>query len=153
AHVCPARQLDSSAIPGGGGRLAHGFVHRLRPAGAAQSNGSNGPGHLRLLGCLRALSHSGAGQALCGCLTDFQHPAPRRARSGRPVSVVHMSSQATSSTPAPPWSRGKRLAVLALGMVLVYLAIAYLIAPMGWKRYARKHPSLEDIPDITHTGS
>jgi hypothetical protein len=38
-------------------------------------------------------------------------------------------------------------------MVLIYLAIAYLIMPMGWKRYARKHPSLEDIPDITHTGS
>jgi hypothetical protein len=38
-------------------------------------------------------------------------------------------------------------------MVLLYLAIAYLIAPLGWKRYARKHPSLEDIPDITHTSS
>jgi hypothetical protein len=38
-------------------------------------------------------------------------------------------------------------------MVLLYLAIAYLIVPLGWKRYTRKHPSLEDIPDITHTGS
>jgi hypothetical protein len=64
-----------------------------------------------------------------------------------------MNPQATLSTPAPPWSRSKRLAVLALGMVLMYLAVAYLIVPLGWKRYVHKHPSLEDIPDITHTGS
>jgi hypothetical protein len=35
--------------------------------------------------------------------------------------------------------------------LLAYLAAAYLIAPTLWGRYARRHPSLEDIPGITHT--
>lgn len=38
-------------------------------------------------------------------------------------------------------------------MLLVYLAVAYLIVPAGWKRYARRHPALDDVPRITHTGS
>jgi hypothetical protein len=35
----------------------------------------------------------------------------------------------------------------------VYLATAYLIVPAGWKRYARRHPSLADAPRITRTGA
>ncbi len=34
-----------------------------------------------------------------------------------------------------------------------YLAAAYLVAPLIWKRYAKHHPSLDDIPGITHTKS
>jgi hypothetical protein len=40
-----------------------------------------------------------------------------------------------------------------LGFLLVWAVIAYLLMPGLWKRYTRKHPSLEDIPGITHTGS
>jgi LssY C-terminus len=38
-------------------------------------------------------------------------------------------------------------------LALMYGVTAYLIAPFGWKRYARRHPELEDVPRITHTGN
>ncbi len=38
----------------------------------------------------------------------------------------------------------------AFGAILAYLLIAYIILPALWNRYARKHPSLEDIPGITY---
>lgn len=41
---------------------------------------------------------------------------------------------------------------LSLGLViLAYLAIAYVIIPFGWKRYATDHPSFDDNPRITET--
>jgi hypothetical protein len=36
-------------------------------------------------------------------------------------------------------------------VLLLYLVVAYLLMPGLWKRYARRHPALEDIPTITHT--
>jgi hypothetical protein len=57
---------------------------------------------------------------------------------------------AEQQTSAAPW---KRLALVVVVLVLAYLAIAYIIMPQGWKRYTRRHPSLADIPDITHTGA
>jgi hypothetical protein len=62
-------------------------------------------------------------------------------------------TQEPTLTPTKRWRRGKRLALFAGGALLVYLIVAYLILPLGWKRYVRKHPSLEDIPHITHTRS
>jgi LssY C-terminus len=50
-------------------------------------------------------------------------------------------------------SRRKRLALVVAGVLLVYLAAAYVIAPGLWKRYARRHPALEDLPGITYTKS
>jgi hypothetical protein len=41
--------------------------------------------------------------------------------------------------------------VLAAGFLLLYLAVAYLLMPLFWTRYVHRHPSLADIPDITHT--
>jgi hypothetical protein len=38
-------------------------------------------------------------------------------------------------------------------LVLAWAAVAYLLAPALWSRYARRHPSLADVPGITHTGS
>jgi hypothetical protein len=40
-----------------------------------------------------------------------------------------------------------------VGLILVWAVVAYLVAPAIWKRWARRHPSLDDIPGITHTGS
>jgi hypothetical protein len=48
----------------------------------------------------------------------------------------------------PPW---RRLVVLGAALLLLYLVVAYLILPLGWKRYARRHPSLNDVPGITRT--
>jgi LssY C-terminus len=40
---------------------------------------------------------------------------------------------------------------LLLGVALVYFVIAYITVPLLWERYVRRHPSLSDIPGITHT--
>lgn len=52
-----------------------------------------------------------------------------------------------------PNSRTRRWAALAAGVLLVYLAGAYVLMPTLWKGYARRHPALEDLPGITYTGS
>jgi hypothetical protein len=59
----------------------------------------------------------------------------------------------TASTPAGP--RRWRLRNLLIGgfaaLLVVYLVGAYLIMPVAWKHYVRKHPSFADVPNITHT--
>jgi len=35
--------------------------------------------------------------------------------------------------------------------LLAYLAVAYLLLPQFWKRYAEKHPSLDDVPHVAQT--
>jgi hypothetical protein len=47
----------------------------------------------------------------------------------------------------------RRLAKVAGCTVVAYLAVAYILAPAFWVRYGRRHPSLEDIPTLTHTHS
>ena len=49
--------------------------------------------------------------------------------------------------------RRRQLLMLVSGLLLVWAIVAYLVMPALWKRYAHRHPSLEDIPRITHTGS
>jgi hypothetical protein len=58
-----------------------------------------------------------------------------------------------AAVPAPPRRRSRRRQALALlvGLLLVYLAVAYVLVPALWKGYARRHPALEDLPSITHT--
>jgi hypothetical protein len=41
--------------------------------------------------------------------------------------------------------------MLLCAAILVYLVVAYLLVPSVWKRYAHKHPSLEDLPGMTYT--
>lgn len=65
--------------------------------------------------------------------------------------MTEMPSQA--SLPGQTWSIRRRIALLAAGVLVVYLVVAYIIMPLDWKRYIRKHPSLAEIPAITHTGS
>jgi len=50
-------------------------------------------------------------------------------------------------------SRRRQLLMLVSGLLLVWMIVAYLVMPAFWKRYTHRHPSLEDIPHITHTGS
>jgi hypothetical protein len=45
------------------------------------------------------------------------------------------------------------VAILAAGVLLAYLVVAYLVMPAIWKYYERRHPALEDIPGITHTAA
>jgi LssY C-terminus len=44
-----------------------------------------------------------------------------------------------------------RLLALGVGLLLLYLLTAYLIAPEVWVHYARRHPSFDEIPRITYT--
>jgi hypothetical protein len=39
-----------------------------------------------------------------------------------------------------------------LGIVATYLIVAYLLLPMLWKGYEKRHPALDDAPNITTTG-
>ncbi|MCC7423720.1 MAG: LssY C-terminal domain-containing protein [Planctomycetaceae bacterium] len=41
---------------------------------------------------------------------------------------------------------------MALGVVVAWAIGAYLAMPEYWKHYFRKHPSLADLPGVTHTG-
>ena len=50
-------------------------------------------------------------------------------------------------------SMKRRVATGFAGLLLVYLVMAYVFMPAFWKRYVRKHPSLEEIPGVTHTGT
>jgi LssY C-terminus len=59
------------------------------------------------------------------------------------------------SSAAPPRRRSllKRVLMLVAALLLVYLTVTYLAIPALWQRYSYRHPSLESIPGITHTGS
>lgn len=61
-----------------------------------------------------------------------------------------MSNEPAAS---PPRNRRLRLALVLVGVLLTYLLAAYVFMPAWWSRYTRKHPSLEDIPTVVHTGS
>lgn len=62
-----------------------------------------------------------------------------------------MSNEPAPSS--PPSNRRLRLALVLVGVLLTYLLAAYVFMPAWWSRYTRKHPSLEDIPTVVHTGS
>ncbi|HKB37912.1 MAG TPA: LssY C-terminal domain-containing protein [Gemmataceae bacterium] len=57
------------------------------------------------------------------------------------------------ATPAKRRSLLKRLALLAVGLAVLYVAVAYLLLPALWRVYAHRHPALEDLPGITYTAS
>lgn len=45
------------------------------------------------------------------------------------------------------------IAQIVVGLLIVWLIAAYLLMPQWWKHYAKKHPSFDDNPRITQTGS
>jgi hypothetical protein len=64
---------------------------------------------------------------------------------------------AMGDTPiAPPSKRSrllKRIAAATALIMVIYLLLAYVLVPLGWMRYAHRHPTLDDIPTITMTGA
>jgi hypothetical protein len=40
---------------------------------------------------------------------------------------------------------------IILRIVALYIVIAYVLLPAGWSRYAKRHPALDNLPDITTT--
>jgi hypothetical protein len=59
--------------------------------------------------------------------------------------------EATPLTPPKRKNRGRQALLVLAGLLLTYLVVAYVILPLGWVRYAHRHPSLEDIPRVTRT--
>jgi LssY-like putative type I secretion system component LssY len=50
--------------------------------------------------------------------------------------------------------RGLHLAIrLLVGGLVVYLAVAFLILPLIWRRHEERHPALADAETVTHTKS
>lgn len=62
-------------------------------------------------------------------MTEFPQNQP--SQSKRPLRIYHM----------------------LIGMILLYGALAYLILPLVWHTYEKRHPDLADAADITHTAS
>src|SRR5262245_36879059 len=61
-------------------------------------------------------------------------------------------TQQEFGSPPPKRHRSwKRIAVVAGVSIVAYLVMAYVGLPIYWTRYTRHHPSLADIPNITHT--
>ena len=56
-----------------------------------------------------------------------------------------------SPEPAKREPRWKLIAILASVLIAGYVALAYVIAPLDWMHYVKKHPSFDDIPNITLT--
>ncbi len=57
--------------------------------------------------------------------------------------------------PAAPYRRRPLhlLAATVLFGLAAYLVFAYLLAPLGWRRYEKRHPALDKAPRITHTAT
>ena len=49
------------------------------------------------------------------------------------------------------WRLHHKLGAIGAGLLIVYLLIAYVALPLVWEHYFHRHPSLDDIPGITHT--
>jgi hypothetical protein len=58
-----------------------------------------------------------------------------------------------AAKPPPARSRFRRLSLLVAGLLVVYLVLAYVLAPLAWRRAVKTHPDLSSGPRITHTAS
>lgn len=45
----------------------------------------------------------------------------------------------------------RRIVAAGAALLAAYLAAAYVVAPLLWKRYERRHPALDDLPGVTQT--
>jgi hypothetical protein len=78
-------------------------------------------------------------------------PAAENEKEVQPASSAPLPG-APASSPSPARRRlWRRVLKVVTGLLVLWLVVAYLLLPALWKRYVRRHPSLEDIPAITHT--
>ena len=119
--------------------------------GAAEglgSFGSGGPGR----GSGPPAMPPGRGQG-GSCRGRKGHRIDRRRRGRAEVNSMD-SEPAPLQTGVPAakrWSRRRQIVAIVVGLLLLYGAAAYIVMPLDWRRYVRRHPALDDIPDITHT--
>ena len=66
------------------------------------------------------------------------------------MNVEPTASQADGRT--GKWrGRFEKVVLAVAGALLLYLAVAYVVLPLTWTHYVRRHPSLDDMPGITQT--
>jgi hypothetical protein len=74
-----------------------------------------------------------------------------------PVVNLLMADQPEIQEPQAPQaeqrSRMRKILTYTGIILFVYFVLAYVLAPLAWRTYTHRHPSLEDIPRITHTKS
>src|SRR5262245_26914144 len=47
----------------------------------------------------------------------------------------------------------RRALLVVLTFAALYAVVSYVVVPMVWSRYTRRHPALDNCPTITYTGS
>lgn len=52
-----------------------------------------------------------------------------------------------------PRRHTRRVAWLLMYALMTYVTAAYLLAPLWWNRYERRHPALDQLPNITQTST
>src|SRR6185295_12830123 len=50
-------------------------------------------------------------------------------------------------------SRLRRLAGAAFAGLALYFVVAYVVLPVAWRSFEKRHPALNDAPRVTHTAS
>jgi hypothetical protein len=55
------------------------------------------------------------------------------------------------NTPPDPWPLRRKIAFGSACAIVAWFLGAYLLMPAWWRRYIRRHPSLDDVPGITVT--
>jgi hypothetical protein len=68
----------------------------------------------------------------------------------------HSTSEEGSSDTVAPGENGRptrrrRLAVITAALLGLYLLAAYVLVPLAWEQFARRHPSFDNDPRITQT--
>jgi hypothetical protein len=59
-----------------------------------------------------------------------------------------MNEEAQAS---PQRKSSYRVLLFLLAIAAAYVLVAYILMPGLWVRYAKRHPALDDLPDITYT--
>jgi len=75
-------------------------------------------------------------------------------RKGDPMSEPSRDAAPAGGRPLPgqPASGLQRAALVFVALIGAYLAIAYVVMPLFWVRYAHRHPAIDATPGITLTG-
>jgi hypothetical protein len=68
---------------------------------------------------------------------------------------MDLASSENLQPESPPKRRlgRRRLSALIAGVLVLYLLVAYVLVPAGWRRYAHRHPAMDDVPGITCTSA
>jgi tRNA threonylcarbamoyl adenosine modification protein YjeE len=95
-------------------------------------------------------------QTLQRLLMPQESGSPQPAAQGPEATPAAPAPLPVAPSPSSPSRRRRRwrlAAILVAGLLAVYLGVAYVALPTFWKGYARRHPSLEDIPGISYTAN